>query len=1453
MSRDDNQDYFSNNPNISGPSNNFPRRTSISSVKSSESNESNPNSDLRGGQDASKNNTTDQELNNQGDYSKPIGKTPPHSMHSRSYRSRPTSSNGSLKGHSPSRRKSKSSYLEDEDDLLIDDTNDETDDSKKRNRRKTLRKRRSRKPSHNSASNIILDQDGDNNDTESSESEREVTLKDIQDAINNQHPFGLRLWKPALYKKSRTVTRNADSALHSIPTSQLYLYPGNIIWTILFGWWLALVSFIVSMFLLFTPYGGQHYSRVLRELSFYIFWPFGKYVERTGEWWEDEEDRTHENNNGDLHNDLTANGDYEEDRPLLGRRTSYGDFPPSFLLVSSLCWFGIFSIPMAKLTYKLTILLREQPLNLHFKSGSFSNLSKILLCTTEAIGFQYYKYTYEGINIIFIDLIPIVFFAIFDNFLFKMLSNEILFTFSLLSVIPLSYFIGMAVASISAQSSIGLGAVINATFGSIVEIILYAVALTEGRGKLTEGCIIGSFAATVLLMPGLSMVCSGLKRKEQRFNLKSAGVTSTMLIMAIIGALTPTLFYQIYAPYQLICKTRQCEVLTDSCQECEHTPLDPITTGVYKEHVKPLMYFSAAILVLSYLIGLWFSLRTHASLVWQTTHQHQGSTDNQDNQECQDHQTRQSLYKRLSPLQLLQQLLPLSSTTTTSHQNNPNTTTERPMSAPSQLSQLPTHNVQLPLPGPTLYSLIAEILVSNVDVIQSHFIVTEKFLGLTLFALVPSATEFVNAMAFALYGNIALSMEIGSAYALQICLLQIPAMVAFSAWYNYGKTDLAQIGHTFTWDAFVVVFSVFLLTYTYIEGKSNYFKGSILILSYLVLIAGFYCAPILQSIYNNDFKISNTIPKWYGIMISSGNNDDINNDNKINDINNNDPQFIQILFNIPLGYPSIPLEIKLINLFSNYINSNDFYELENILKDRAKELSSQEEPAMYEIIELTHKLFNWQINSYSPSRIINIQFNAENKLVENIEEECGIKMEIVKVRNYLRTNLWNIENSLYLIIKDIHEENIENIENIENNENYENNENNENNLNLENNENNEKICKICLDKCLKLTTFLPCNHIICDDCLIQYLSIKISENQIFLMNCPGGLKCRTLVDPNTIGRLLSIQLINKYYSCLHDSFIQLYKNPEIHKNKINTIKTFSWCINPRCHWPASCLDHETYLVTNHTVKISNKKSKSTLLEIYTKPCPKCRILISKNGGCMHMICGICNYQFCWGCLVEWTKRSHTTYFACDQVSNYDNNDSDDDYVDDNFGLTRFKVFDLDDIQNSPGQLQKKFKNGVIIHSTLMKQEQMKLMKTYDSSSNNNDSNISKLRIGIIKLLIELNYILKFSSIGLFNKSDKLEVKNGVEILQRLEFGLQKIMYCSVDHSSEDLVYRNSNYISISSSEGFVVYLSKNEFGTWSNGGYGFVYYAILKNGIKWYWNFNKQIKNIQICRTLPDF
>lgn len=42
-----------------------------------------------------------------------------------------------------------------------------------------------------------------------------------------------------------------------------------------------------------------------------------------------------------------------------------------------------------------------------------------------------------------------------------------------------------------------------------------------------------------------------------------------------------------------------------------------------------------------------------------------------------------------------------------------------------------------------LYAVIAEILVNTVDVVLNSFDIEEKFLGITLFALVPNTTEFL--------------------------------------------------------------------------------------------------------------------------------------------------------------------------------------------------------------------------------------------------------------------------------------------------------------------------------------------------------------------------------------------------------------------------------------------------------------------------------------------------------------------------------------------------------------------------------------------------------------------------------------------------------------------------------------------------------------------------------------
>lgn len=542
-------------------------------------------------------------------------------------------------------------------------------------------------------------------------------------------------------------------------------------------------------------------------------------------------------------------------------------------------------------------------------------------------------------------MIAVVLFTITDEYVLGPIlghdtwitSPALVFALSLLSIIPLAYFIGQAVASISAQSSIGMGAAINAFFGSIVEIFLYCVALNQGKGLLVEGSVVGSILAGILLMPGLSMLGGAFIRKTLRFNAKSAGITSTMMLFAVIAAFGPTLFYQIYGSYELKCLG--CEH-GGSCKRCYFDQNTVISDPFYQESVKPFTYICAALLALSYLVGLWFTLRTHAALIWSTpAHEEKHIISSAH----QDPQTPATVYLQRSHMNSSQELPPNSphfvpkpasirdmyvkrlmpqvaqahaaggnmdeiskdmlkkvrlhhdpATGETSIENSDafymkiadvaqQATTEALKreslrTKKSKLSEVHTmhasprdkpldmveeettphgghdapnwsrsKSVIILLGATVLYAIIAEILVDTVDVVLQNIQVEEKFLGFTLFALVPNTTEFMNAISFAMNGNIELSMEIGSAYALQVLLLQIPALVAFSAYKNWGRIDVPDFTFSLIfprWDLVTVILCVFLLSHVYSEGKSNYFKGSILIMSYVVVTVGFWIIPL---------------------------------------------------------------------------------------------------------------------------------------------------------------------------------------------------------------------------------------------------------------------------------------------------------------------------------------------------------------------------------------------------------------------------------------------------------------------------------------------------------------------------------------------------------------------------------------------------------------------------------
>ncbi|GFR88155.1 low affinity vacuolar monovalent cation/H(+) antiporter-like [Elysia marginata] len=187
----------------------------------------------------------------------------------------------------------------------------------------------------------------------------------------------------------------------------------------------------------------------------------------------------------------------------------------------------------------------------------------------------------------------------------------------------------MAITTISAQSSFAVGAILNATFGSMVEVILFIIMLKKGKEEgetcymeLVKSTLTGSILCCILLVPGLSMVTGGLKYRRQKFNPRSANISSSLLFVAIMGVFAPTIFSKIYG--NLECE--QCQTLhtnstetngTDTgflCSGCKTVTIGPDNDkSLHWAHVEPLMYTCAIILPLSYLIGLVFFMKTHST------------------------------------------------------------------------------------------------------------------------------------------------------------------------------------------------------------------------------------------------------------------------------------------------------------------------------------------------------------------------------------------------------------------------------------------------------------------------------------------------------------------------------------------------------------------------------------------------------------------------------------------------------------------------------------------------------------------------------------------------------------------------------------------------------------------------------------------------------------------------
>jgi Ca2+:H+ antiporter len=140
-------------------------------------------------------------------------------------------------------------------------------------------------------------------------------------------------------------------------------------------------------------------------------------------------------------------------------------------------------------------------------------------------------------------LLALLVFAPISTGLYLMNGNQtVVFALAGASIIPLAALISSSTEELAKYLGSSLGALLNATFGNAAELILTVSAVAHGELVLVRASITGSIVANILLGLGAAMLLGGLRYRVQQIKAQSGELLSTMLFIAVVAILTPSLF-----------------------------------------------------------------------------------------------------------------------------------------------------------------------------------------------------------------------------------------------------------------------------------------------------------------------------------------------------------------------------------------------------------------------------------------------------------------------------------------------------------------------------------------------------------------------------------------------------------------------------------------------------------------------------------------------------------------------------------------------------------------------------------------------------------------------------------------------------------------------------------------------------------------------------------------------
>lgn len=338
-----------------------------------------------------------------------------------------------------------------------------------------------------------------------------------------------------------------------------------------------------------------------------------------------------------------------------------------------------------------------------------------------------------------------------------------IFVVSSLAVIPLAGLMGHATEAIADRVGEGLGGLLNATFGNAAELIIAIVALRAGLYDLVKASITGSIIGNVLLVFGLSALVGGWKFQTQRFNRTAAGLGSTLLVLSAVGLVVPAVFHSIVG-----------------------------TTAPGAE--RNLSLEISIVLMTTYALSLWFTLRTHRHLYMGDAAAATGEAPAHGEAEEAGGGPHASLGRSVGTLVLA------------------------------------TVGV----------AVMAEFLVAAAQHTAEELGWSEVFVGVIVVAIIGNAAEHSTAILMAAKNRMDAAINIAVGSSIQIALFVAPLLVFLS--YLLGPRPMDLIFTNL--EVLAVVTSTVIMAFCANDGESHWMEGVQLLAVYVIIGIAFFFLPV---------------------------------------------------------------------------------------------------------------------------------------------------------------------------------------------------------------------------------------------------------------------------------------------------------------------------------------------------------------------------------------------------------------------------------------------------------------------------------------------------------------------------------------------------------------------------------------------------------------------------------